>query len=353
MIHLGIELHNVQAILERQGSVTLSRVPEAVRQQLSDLGQAAALNTCGVELRFNLDGDEACVILERQAEAGSQKTQGILEVYHGDFAADYAQSPQIVGIQPTEIWIRQAPNLERLIELASRFSQRFDPRLVRVILPYDAPIHLLEIRGQVSPPRTEQSPFRQYLAYGSSITHGGTAVRPSESYAMRLANDLGADLTNLGFAGSAHLEPALAHHIAAQHWEIATLELGINVIGLWTPERFQQTVRDFLRVLVDQCPERPIFCTDLFLCERDLRSDEEIRMFRAIVKAEIERLAHSRLHYCSGLELLTSAQGLTTDLVHPSAVGMEEIARRWAALISPVIGTVKRRKPQTSTQETV
>lgn len=66
----------------------------------------------------------------------------------------------------------------------------------------------------MSPPQIGQEQRARYLAYGSSITHGSSVVGPTETYAMRVARLLGMDLINLGFAGSAHFDDALATYIA-------------------------------------------------------------------------------------------------------------------------------------------
>jgi hypothetical protein len=97
--------------------------------------------------------------------------------------------------------------------------------LVRVILPYDWPTELVDITGEIDPPRAEQTPAIRLLAYGSSNTHGGGAVRSTESYAMLTAARLGFDLINLGFAGSAQMELEMAHFIAQDlDWDIASLD---------------------------------------------------------------------------------------------------------------------------------
>lgn len=68
------------------------------------------------------------------------------------------------------------------------------------------------------------------LSYGSSITHGGGVSVPTSGYAFRLARKLGMDLRNLGLAGAAWMDEAMADYICEQKWDMATLELGINVV---------------------------------------------------------------------------------------------------------------------------
>ena len=51
--------------------------------------------------------------------------------------------------------------------------------------------------------------------YGSSITHGGCASRPSNSYEAYISERFGADFINLGFSGSAKGEQTMYDYIAS------------------------------------------------------------------------------------------------------------------------------------------
>ncbi len=328
MIYKGVELYNVRDLVDQgpSGAVALSRVPAAVRARLNPMAQGAALAGCGVEIRFNLDGPSATVTLQRLC-GDDVSPVGIAEVYHGAFQSTYGMSPRPIGPEPTRITVLPLAELALLDNLTARHDAPFDPQLVRIILPYDAPTMLWDVAGDVSPPRIEQAPRAQYVAYGSSITHGSSAVGPTETYAMRVARLLRMDLINLGFAGSAHLDDAMAAHIADDlSWDIASLELGINVIDRWSLVRFAEGVRDFVGRIAAAHPDKWVFCTDIVTTAGDFRGDDKNRAFRAVVRREVAALGLSKVVYCSGRDLLVSPTGLTADGVHPSVAGMGEIA---------------------------
>ena len=311
----------------------MSRVPDAVRLKLNPAAQKTALNGSGVEIRFNLAGDSACLTLRRAPDEGIP-TVGIGAEWYGDFPAPDGETPVLIHDNPTTITITKPGNLERLIEIANENNLPFHPSLVRIRLPYDYQNRLWSIEGDVTPPLPSQVPTRRFLAYGSSITHGGDAVRPSGSYIMRTAQHLDGDVINLGFAGSAHLEPEMADYIAARgDWEFATLELGINVIGSWSVEQFAEKVDYFVTRIARTNPDKWVFCTDIFTCSMDFVKDPKVEEFRRVVRTQVERLNLSKLRYISGQQLLTSAGGLTADLVHPSAAGAEQIALNLSAFI--------------------
>jgi len=334
MIFKNVELYNVQMFVDHPEGKLLSRLPEAVRVQLNERAQQATFITCGCEIRFVLNSGLAKVKLRRIPMFPTNAT-GLTEVYYGNFQGVYHITPVFIGSSQTDIIIEPAPDPASLDHLHAQLSSQhgashiFDPNVVRIILPYDDATYLVDIEGDVRPPLPEQVPQTRYLAYGSSITQGGSAVRPTETYAMQVARLLGADLINLGFSGSAHMESAMADYIASRNdWDFATLEMGINVIELWSPEMFANCVEAFVQVIARHHPDKWIFCIDLFQSVFDVSHSEKVAAFRWAVEDTVARLDLPRLVYVSGRELLTETSYLTVDLVHPSPLGMEQIAQR-------------------------
>jgi lysophospholipase L1-like esterase len=320
MLYNAVELYNVQEILydERGEATMLTRLPDALRLTLNDFARDYALQTTGCEIRFNLVSDRATVQLQ------SPEEPTIVEIYQGPFLTDW----KMIDTNTTSITIERPLTSESLRHLHQQQTLPFDPQLTRILLPWNAATRLIGIDGNTATPRPEQSPVRKYLAYGSSITHGYCGIRPTDTYAQRIAHLLGVDLINLGLAGGAHLEPAMADYIAQRtDWDFAILELGINVIGDIEADEFEHRVDRFLTAIGHQHPNKWIFCTDLFTCDMDVVHDPKITIFRTVVRNVVERLHMPKLIHISGAELLTSIDGLTSDLVHPAPAGMDEIAR--------------------------
>jgi lysophospholipase L1-like esterase len=359
MIYQGAELYNIHellagdgrsvigdrtmALLRQQGGdpdavwgaeddqgLWFTRIPNELRLQLNVSAQLNALQSTGAELRFNLLGDQARLALK------CHQAQVAVEVYQGCFCVGW----HVIGRQRTEIVIRPPDKLELLARLSVEHQLPFDARLTRVLLPWRPPARLLEFAAEVEPPRPDQVPARRYLAYGSSITHGNFSVRPSGMYAHRVAQLLGVDLINLGFGGGACLEPEIADYIAGrQDWDFASLELGINLLRQVEPEEFARRVDYFVERIGRAHGDKWIFCMDLFTVEEDLTGDPAAEVFRRIVADKVRALGLPRLVHVPGRQMLESVSGLMVDLVHPSAFGMEEIARnlagRMRAVMSP------------------
>ncbi len=335
MIYRNAELHNVVALYDppEGGGKGLCRIPLDLRSQLNESAKRNAIQGTGCEIRFNLQDEEAVVILQMT------ERPAIVEIYSGPFLTGW----QVITTEPTEVVVRRPHQFPMLVELATDREMAFDPALSRVMLPWRPPVRLLGIEGAIAPPAMEQVPDRRYLAYGSSITHGNNGVRASGGYARRTAQRLRVDLLNLGFGGGAHCEFAMADYIAARDdWDIATLELGINMISWLDTAIFNERLTYFVKTIAEAHPDQWIFCIDMFPFAMDFDPEsEKNHAYRAAVRDLVQGLDAPKLIYFDGRDLMRDVTGLTADLVHPSPVGMEEISENLASRIVRMIdGTV-------------
>jgi hypothetical protein len=340
MLYENAELYNVSELLkpEQGKGFWMSRIPEHIRMHLNPKAQQAALNGCGCEIRFNLSGDRVRIVLQRDSVEGI-KDMGLLEIYRGTFQSLYEMTPRYIGNKEYEIIIDNTfEDMKLLKRIAEEKRAVFDPGLVRILLPFDWKCRLVFIEGDIEPPKRDQTPQRRLLAYGSSITHGGSAVAPSGTYAMRTASKLGMDLKNLGFAGSAMLEQEMAEFISgSKDWDIAILELGVNMLDSWSIGEFADRADAFLSAIAEGNVGKWIFCTDIFTMRMDLEGNPKAHEFRGVVRNLTQRLQQPKLVYLPGTELFPDASLLSADLVHPSAAGQELIAANMAAWIQKTI----------------
>jgi len=328
MNHKNVELYNVQEIIESKkgNGKLLTRIPDELRVTLNESAKNNAIRTAGCEIRFNLKSETAKIVLETAEEA---IPLSIAEVYQGVFKI----SSHIIKEGPTEISISLPANIELLDKITKEKNLPFDAHLIRVILPHLASTKIINIERDFSLPDKEQTPRTKYLAYGSSITHGFRAIRPTGSYAMRTAQLLGVDLINLGFGGGAHCENQLADYIAERNdWDFATLELGINMIAGFKIDEFKKRVEYFIPRIAQAHPDKWIFCIDLFTFYSIPRAEKQDE-FRTAVRDTVTKLNMPKLVHIDGREILKNPSGLITDLVHPSPEGMEEMALNLSGVI--------------------
>jgi len=344
LIFQNVHLHNVDHLEpnSNQEGVRLNRVPREVWEKLNAMGKTRAFAAAGAELRFNLAGPEARVLL-RYAENRGGKATGwpvLAELYQGDLLMRCIE----FGETWTTIVIKKPSNLAMLSgEASERGKLGFDSTLVRLTLPYMPETQLLRVEGDIAPPRADQVPALSYLAYGSSITHGSYALRSGETYPAQVARALGANGFNLGFGAAAYLEPEMARWIASRHdWDFATLELGVNLLRPISTEEFARRVDVFLHTIVAAHPRRPIFVIDIFTSGKALEADPKRAEFRQVVRKAVAALKSPYVRHVEGRSLLTKTTGLCFDLLHPSSEGFNEIAHRLTLEMQPVLRSLGR-----------
>lgn len=322
MLHDQMEFHGIEALIpDGQGGLRLQRLPQAICDHLpAKTVDPVSFYCCGAELRFRMIDDEITLILRAEPMAEAS----MLAIWYGSFQGGWEMSTKMIGCEPTRIVIKKPGNLDKLRTLTSERGLAFQPDVVRVVLPYTQ-LSYIGVEGRVCPPLPEDLPKRRYLAYGSSITHGSLGLVQGFNYAAHIARGMNADLLNFGFAGCALLEPEMADYIMSRtDWDFATLELGVNMIGRFTVEEFEQRVIAFLGKL--QHDPRPIFVTSMFALYGD---DKKARRFRAIVREQCT----GRFIFTDGLELMPEQWLLSADLVHPQADAHALIAERWMQVI--------------------
>jgi hypothetical protein len=322
-LQLGpVLLHNIRRLDATDEGLRPGRLAAAVRAQVEEKTQATEGRGTGCELRFRLRGEHATIRLRTQPLT-DRAQNSMVEIWHGAFPTSNVTSPIAVGTDWTEVRI---PRPDAALLQRIHPDSAWSPELVRVRLQYDRVFELGAIDGDLAPPEPGDAPTHRLCCYGSSITHGSSAILPSMTGMWQAADALGMDLLNLGFPGSAYLEPAIAQAIASDpSWEVATAELGINVIGRWSPDEFAAKVDAFLAILATA--GRPVLVTGIYRSAPDLHKPERIAAFRSIVA---EATARHGLHHVDSTSFLTSWSQLTTDLVHPNLAGMTAIGARWA-----------------------
>ncbi len=96
--------------------------------------------------------------------------------------------------------------------------------------------------------------------HGSSISHCIEAATPRGVWPVAAADQLGLDVTNLGFAANAHLDPFTARAMRDSDADLFSLKIGINIVGGDTMKRrtFVPAVHGFLDTIREGAPTAPI-----------------------------------------------------------------------------------------------
>ncbi|MCM3689406.1 SGNH/GDSL hydrolase family protein [Kocuria rosea] len=141
------------------------------------------------------------------------------------------------------------------------------PKTVELWLPHNETVELVEVRSD-APIRPVRDPRPVWLHHGSSISHGSNAVHPTGIWPVVAAMRAGLNLLNLGFGGSALLDPFTARTIRDTPADLISVKLGINLVNLdlMRLRAFTPAVHGFLDTIRDGHPRTPLLVVSPILC---------------------------------------------------------------------------------------
>ena len=240
---------------------------------------------------------------------------------------------------------------------------------VAIWLPHNEITELVALRADAPLEPAPDTDRRTWLHHGSSISQGSNAASPSTTWPAIASAIGGVELTNLGFGGSAVLDPFVARAMRDAPADLISVKIGINLVNLdvMRLRAFGPAVHGFLDTIRDGHPTTPLLVVSALLCPihedtpgpsaPDLEhvADGQLR-FRAagdpagvplgqltltVIRAELERIVTERavddphLHYLDGRELYGEADAADLplpDQLHPDAATHRRIGERFAAL---------------------
>ena len=330
MIYNNFEIHNVGELKEHtDGGVTWVRVPENVQSVMSESGQNQALGSTGVELRFVMECDEAVLKIQKIGAGSSLST---FQIYYGGIQGGWEchEVNKYISNEICEFVIKKPKNMETLKKMTEQAKLDFSPEVVRIIFNRGR-YRILGIEGKVRPPKKDELPEKTLLCYGSSITHGSNSYTQPECWPSVVAHNLNYDLLNLGFAGSCKMEPEMVDYITSLDFDIAVLELGINVRS-WEREKAYEYSKNAIKNVAEK--KKPVFVISPFYNDEDfLSGGVQSNMWREVLETVCKELDFTNVTYINGLDLLGDMSLISGDEIHPNIYGSRQIAQRLTDII--------------------
>jgi len=301
-----------------------SRLPAAAAEKLPADTVRAARVPAGVHLA--LTGTARRIDLRVRVGAGTWRPAPTLsEVF-------LVHSPEGSSAVPLD----RGSDLVR-IDLPRRPADQ----VVRVYLPETVELQLLSLTatgGEVAP--APRGPA--WVVYGDSITQGWSVTEAGRAWPSLVANALGLDLVNLGFAGAARGELPAADAVAGSQAAAVALAWGTNCYSTVPTDaaHIAETMRLFLTAVRQGLPDVPVVVVSPIV-----RPDAELTPNRfgathAQLRAAIESavLGFAAAHGDGRLVLvpggdLVSAADLAGDRIHPLDAGHA----RLAAAVEPYV----------------
>ena len=324
MIWNNIELFNVSSVETRlDGALNIYRFPAAARAAFvsskSPYAMSVGTLTTGCEIRFV--GKAADIFVS------PEQYDGFVEIYRGDFFC------RMERLQTGVVKILELRDADSLSAYKPSYQGRFSPDVWRVVFCHDfcGVIHGIRPYGEIRPPHANEVPAKKILAYGSSITHSACSILYTNSYAYNMGKQLGADVLCKGMGGSCHIEKEVADYLCQEEWDVATLELGVNMVECYPVAEFEKRAKYLVEKMIKT--GKPVVLISNFTCYHNIPESQYHQANADYVRCleEIYNSLHcENLYYIRGEEMIKSWDYLTCDLIHPSPYGHGEMARNIA-----------------------
>jgi len=139
-------------------------------------------------------------------------------------------------------------------------------KLVELWLPFNETTELVALRTDA--PIAPVAGRSVWLHHGSSISHGSDAASPSATWPALAARTRGWDLVNLGFGGSALLDPFVARVMRDTPAERISIKIGINLVNLdiMRLRAFGPAMHGFIDTIREGHPHTPLLIVSPIAC---------------------------------------------------------------------------------------
>ncbi|WP_432947436.1 GDSL-type esterase/lipase family protein [Kribbella sp. CA-253562] len=250
------------------------------------------------------------------------------------------------------VTVEDLPAGEKNVEIWLPHNEQVD----LIGLQSDAPVYAVTPAGPI------------WLHHGSSISQGSNATNPTGIWPVVAARRAGVRLQNLGFGGSALVDPVIARVMRDTPADLISAKFGINVVNLdgMRLRTFVPAVHGFLDTIRDGHPATPlllvspIFCavhentpgpgafdpatlgTDAvqFMATGQPGDTAQGRLTLRVIRSALQEIVEARsddanLHYLDGLSLYGEADAEVCPLpdgLHPGAETHALIGTRFADL---------------------
>ncbi|MBI0331081.1 SGNH/GDSL hydrolase family protein [Burkholderia plantarii] len=244
---------------------------------------------------------------------------------------------------------------------------------VEIWLPHNEATRLVALRADAAIEAIDardDGARRVWLHHGSSISQGSNAASPTGIWPALAAAAGGVELVNLGFGGSALLDPFVARTIRDARADLISLKLGINLVNadLMRLRALAPAVHGFLDTIRDGHPDTPLLVVSPIHCAihedtpgpgafdltalaagrvsfRATGDPAEraagkltLRVVRDVLRQVVQQRAagDARLFHLDGLELYGRddfAELPLPDQLHPDGAAHRRIAERFAARV--------------------
>jgi hypothetical protein len=178
---------------------------------------------------------------------------------------------------------------------------------------------------------TPRSPRESIVFYGTSITQGGCASHPGLAFTSDVGRRLDRPVINLGFSGSAYMEPVMADLLA----ELDPAVYVLDCIWNMTPQMVADRVGPFVKRLRQAHPDTPILLAEDSSVQNICPTDKGVVLRSVLDQLKTEGVKN--LYFLPSQGMLGSDGLGTVDGIHPNDIGMTRMADAFTGALRPIV----------------
>jgi len=311
------------------------RFPEGIRNKLNDRARCISMDSIGCEVRFVTDAPNIDLYIISSKPEYSELAE--FRVFKGNFQYGVYQIKSGVihniRLNPPESFNSASKEAINDGGFSSDVWRIVFNRGCSFVLN-DINVHGYEMR----PPKPDEKPALNWLAYGSSITNSSLDGYPSFA-----ARKLKVQVQNKGLSGACRFEKEIVDYMVDEcEWDFATCELGVNVRGLYTAEMFEERAE----YLIDRfsATGKPVLIIGVFpnnqththVKEAGLATERELA-YEDILERLVGEKNQPNLHFVNGAKILDDFTGLSGDLLHPCGYGHAIMGTNLAEILETIV----------------
>ncbi len=315
--------------VQREGKC-FCRMPGEIAKTVSEGVYEQSINTAGGRVRFVTDSPYVAIsaVYDRVSRmphfalTGSAGFDLYYDIGEGQIYKDTFVPPY---------------DLDKGYESVHDFPDRTE-RIIIINLPLYSNIEKLYIGldGSASlKPAPDYRVEKPVVFYGSSITQGGCASRPGNSYQSILSRKLDCNFLNLGFSGNAMGEDEMTEYICGLDMQAFVLDYDHNAPTL---EHLEATHSRMFKKIRAKHPNLPILI--LSRPKFHLNKDDSARL-EIINKTYKDALAagDKNVYFISGPDLIepNMIETATVDNCHPNDSGFVSMAEAIYKVLKDII----------------
>ena len=317
---------------EEDGLLRMSRFTEeqtVLYERVSSEFHVKSFASAGMRLMFRTDS--RFLTLSVVAERGSTRRFFSYDVFADGALAGYVCN--YTEPMPEDY----IPEPYSLGECSGTVELGGGEKTVCVYMPWSVSTAIREVILEDGSFVEPAKPEKLLLAYGDSITQGYDAPRPSQRYASRLADCLGAAELNKAIGGEV-FRPELAELSDPVVPDYISVAYGTNDWGKMDEETFRKNCRAFYQTLSVRYPHSRIFALTP-ICRVDFRQERMAGTFdriEAVIRETVRDMDNVTVIRC--FDFVPEDAGCFSDkYLHPNAIGFQHYADNLCAAVRVVL----------------